>query len=203
MNLRQKEKRTQPASKSSLWKKSNDNITQTAEKSKSEEKWVDIDGCRHHYQISNLGRIRRLHYLSPSEDKNGYSHICLSGKYHYIHRLVATYFLNKKNPKDEVNHIDGNPRNNVVTNLEWCSHRENIQHSYNCLGRQHVGLKGFDSVCSKPVGQFDLDDNLIKVWGSLMEIERETGINHGNISLACSGKRKNNKSHGYIWKWLS
>lgn len=52
----------------------------------------------------------------------------------YVHRLIAmawhadTYFAGA-----EVNHINGNPRDNRADNLEWVTHRQNILHSYRTL----------------------------------------------------------------------
>ena len=78
---------------------------------------------------------------------SGYLRIAIAlpsggNKQELVHRLVAeTFFVppdDAPNPKDpffsdtkpriEVNHTDGNKLNNAVTNLEWCSHQENIHH---------------------------------------------------------------------------
>lgn len=49
-----------------------------------------------------------------------------------IHRMVAGTFLKNSNPDllTDVNHKDGNKANNAVSNLEWCTRSENIQHAY-------------------------------------------------------------------------
>ena len=55
----------------------------------------------------------------------------------YIHRLVAEAFIEKPmDEKVEVNHKDGNRANNTVENLEWLSHKQNVIHSFEELGRE-------------------------------------------------------------------
>jgi len=53
---------------------------------------------------------------------------------------------------------------------------------------------------SKQVGQYTLEGKLIKVWQSTMEVERQLGFLHGNISNAVQGKRKT--AYGYVWKYV-
>ena len=53
----------------------------------------------------------------------------------------------------------------------------------------------------KPVAQYTLDNELIKVWKSPIEAEREKGFNSTNIGKAALGKQKTHK--GYIWKYVS
>ncbi|MEJ7316913.1 HNH endonuclease, partial [Staphylococcus epidermidis] len=54
------------------------------------------------------------------------------GKSHdfYVHRLVAGAFIPKVEGKNYINHKDGNPRNNEVNNLEWCTIAENNLHAH-------------------------------------------------------------------------
>ena len=54
---------------------------------------------------------------------------------------------------------------------------------------------------SKPVAQYTLDNELIKVWKSPIEAEREEGFNSTNIGKVANGKQKTHK--GYIWKYVS
>lgn len=108
------------------------------------EQWRDIPGCDGKFQISDTGRIiNRKTGLErkPYVNENGY---CIVGIYdsekgvsvqHRVHRLVAEAFIPNPAHKRTVNHKDGNKQNNVVDNLEWATHSENLEHA------RRTGLK--------------------------------------------------------------
>ena len=100
---------------------------------------MDVNG----YKISNYGVIigRNGKKIAPV-GKNGYCpcHIDLGdpyGKVNGAHRVIATLFIPNPDSKPEVNHIDGNPSNNRVDNLEWVTAKENQQHEARTFGKRN------------------------------------------------------------------
>lgn len=76
----------------------------------------------------------------PFKTRDGYIEYVLTdinGKQKHIQgqRIVATAYLFKPDGSDYVNHIDGDRSNNSLDNLEWVTQSENIQHSYDKLGK--------------------------------------------------------------------
>ena len=160
-------------------------------------KWVKIKDFTN-YSVSEYGDVRNDgtgRILKQRLDKGGYVMFNLSenGKVYtlYSHRLVVKHFLSKVEGKEFVNHIDENKQNNHFSNLEWCTTKENINHGT----RTERSAK----TCSKEVGQYDLQGNLLNVFYSTSEASRSTGINLGNISSCCSGRYKS--AGGYAWKY--
>ena len=70
------------------------------------------------YRINNSG-----YHRVTAQYENGVRRDVLA------HRLVAEAFIPNPKNKKEVNHIDGNKLNNNPSNLEWCTHKENMQHA--------------------------------------------------------------------------
>lgn len=124
------------------------------------EIWKDIEGYEGYYQVSNLGRVKSLaktikrgsnhltiqeRILKQINNGNNYVRICLCKdglKKFYVHRLVASAFIEKKDHQNQVNHINKITNDNRVENLEWVSNRENC-----CHGRltrkytsKHIGV---------------------------------------------------------------
>lgn len=110
--------------------------------------WRYIPGYEGFYQASVHGEIRSVDRvvrekrttkfrkgttIQPSIGKDGYYHVLLSvlqeQKLCSVHRLVASAFIANPDDKPQVNHIDGNRLNNDVSNLEWVTQSENMQHA--------------------------------------------------------------------------
>ena len=107
----------------------------------------NIHGYNGKYKIDDLGRVySEFKIITPYDNGHGYLAVKLwkngKCKQHYIHRLVAETFIPNPNNYPEINHIDGDKHNNVVSNLEWCNRKMNVQHSYD-TGLKPKGEKHF------------------------------------------------------------
>lgn len=107
-----------------------------------EEVWKTIEGFNNHYSVSTLGRVRRDapgkstksgNFLKPRIRPDGYTEAHLSfkniSKLIYIQRLVAIAFIGKPDFGFEVNHKDGDKKNNRLDNLEYVTRKTNIIHA--------------------------------------------------------------------------
>lgn len=103
----------------------------------NEEIWVSSSVFPECYSVSNKGRVisvrRHGHVLKPCITQRGYCllmlHVSGVRKPVYVHRLVASCFLGPCPDGHEVNHKDGNKRNNDSDNLEYVTSSENTLHS--------------------------------------------------------------------------
>lgn len=177
------------------------------------EVWKDIKGYEGLYQVSNLGRIRNfdkyIHtklinneivlkkrkIMKQSITWDGYLRVTLTkNKKHKsikVHRLVAEAFIPNYNEYPQVNHKDENKLNNCVNNLEWCSN----EYNYNYGTRKQRASQSK----KKMIRQYDKNNNLIKEWKGIVDIEKELGYLRSGIIGCCKGRYKT--SHGFVWKY--
>lgn len=108
-----------------------------------QEIYVPIAGYEGYYEVSNMANIKSLpslrvnqrkteFILNPIITRTGYHEVklCKYGKgvRYRIHKLVALHFCENPYNKPSINHIDGDKSNNISSNLEWCTAKENTQH---------------------------------------------------------------------------
>lgn len=155
--------------------------------------WKDIKGYEGRYQVSNMGDVRSLisgKTLKPSTNSNGYLRVCLMPfrKWPLVHRIVAEAFLEREDGKNIVNHKDGNRKNNMVDNLEWCTQSYNLRYS-------DVGVRiNKDKRCSIVATNLHTGEKLY--FESERDAERK-GFNRKSIYCCLKTGRKQHR--GFRW----
>lgn len=179
-----------------------------------EEVWKAIPN-QPNYLVSNFGRVKSLkrkiwngscyffkkeRILIGSTDKDGYKCVTINRHSYKVHRLVAKLFVFNPHPNkwELVNHIDENKSNNYYKNLEWCNHSYNNTYNGNMLKKLHTKYLNKSECAPKKVGQY-IGDKCIAVYNSLMDVERELGFRHQNISTAA---RRGKLAYNYKWRYL-
>ena len=163
-----------------------------------EQIWLPVAGYESRYEVSNLGKVRSIYtnkILEGELTKDGYKRVRLwdGNKYKskMVHCLVAEAFIPIPDSQHqyEVDHIDNNVTHNSVDNLQWLTHEQNLEKSFQ-LGNQ---IKP-----RKIVYQYTKDLKLIATYNSVNDALRATNIRH--ISECATGKRKT--AGGYIWSYI-
>lgn len=167
--------------------------------------WEDIFGYTGLYSVSANGLVwsypktgkggHNGKYLKPAISRNGYLYITLVKNNkklkRSVHNLVATTFIENKKNSPQINHKDGNKKNNTVTNLEWCTNSENTLHSYQFLNRKKtkawLGKTGDNHNKSKEFYLKDISGRIIR-YESGWEFERKTGFSKESINYARKNK---------------
>lgn len=164
------------------------------------EVWKNIVGYNGRYRVSNRGRVWSAYkndVLMPNRMTHGYVcvHLYAGGKSNRkvvtIHKLVATAFIDNPQKLREVNHKDFDRENNHVSNLEWVSRAQNVQHAIDG-GRKPKTEKAVYGISlrSKNIVRFDSQ--------TAAEIHLR-GKQTGRVSQALA---KNTPAYGYVW-WLA
>lgn len=152
------------------------------------------------YQISNFGNVKSIKtglQLRERKTKQGYVRVQLNGIEYYIHRLVAVNFIQNKELKRAVNHINGIKTDNRVENLEWVTHKENSNHAWS------LGLYNKARIATIKRGKSEVGD---KNKNSKMVLNLQSGVynscmreaadfydfNVSTLQQKLTGKIKNN-----------
>lgn len=182
------------------------------------EIWKDIKGYEGIYQISNLGNVRSLDYrilntngvgyrtikgrvMKPRENNKGYLIIGFSHgkrKTCTVHRLVAQAFIPNPNNYSDVNHIDENKHNNNVENLEWISHKDNMNYGNRSI-KASLKLSSTRQLAENGRATKIINLDTMEVFDTIKEAAIKYSVDYNAISRCCRGKVKT--SCGYRWKY--
>lgn len=178
------------------------------------EIWKDIDGFEGLYEVSDLGRVRRMgvpdsvgrnrkeRLIAQTKDGCGYYRVRINKnatKYtRKVHRLVATAFIPNPENKPEVNHKKGIKTDNRVSELVWSTTSENVQHAYDNLGKV-TPMKGkFGASC--PNSKKIICTTLGFEASSVTEMAKILGI--GLSSIASVAKGMYPHTHGLNFRYI-
>lgn len=159
-------------------------------------------------QGSSIGRVRTLdrvvstkkgmravkgRILKQYRESNGYMrvHVGVNNKETKlsVHRVIASCFLPNPGNLDQINHKDCNRANNSISNLEWCTYKQNVAY------RDKLGHTARNNAPKKPVLAVNLG-TLETLWfESLSEAAHQLKCDTGTVSHVISGRQ--NKTHGY------
>jgi hypothetical protein len=161
-----------------------------------------------HWQGGISTRKETMCKTSLTCKKRGYKQVKYGSNYIrksvLVHRLVAETFIPLIDGKDFINHKDGNKLNNNITNLEWCTLKENAIHSVKTgLWRKGTRVKpmpfGFSNERNKPVTL------IVDGLGFITFANAKYASIYINVSTfthigdVCIGKRKT--AYGYSWEY--
>lgn len=170
------------------------------------EVWKPVVSWEGIYEVSTLGRIRRLldspktyvgKILKPATDA-GYQKVCLKQKPRVqsirVHRVVTLAFLGSPpSASHEVNHKDGDKSNNALDNLEYVTPLENVRHA------ERHGLSRHPSGEDRPNTRISDKDvlrihALVRSGGDANEIAAAFGVSRSHVYGI-----KHHRARRYLW----
>lgn len=179
-----------------IWRYAKKEKVQKSEIEIESENWAKLKRFPN-YKISRDGRIYSILYrrtMSGSKKLDGRKYVTISDNKKKlitiaVYRLVALAYIPNPNNYKKVNHLDHDPSNDVVENLEWCDHSRDSQHTYDMeLNKQ-----------ARPVLQFDLKGEFIRRFKSASEACKILKMPKGSLSSVLAGRRKT--CYGSKWKY--
>ena len=154
------------------------------------------------YSMPRKGTVKTIRKISQRKNKYGYMQVVLMKnnkmKTFLVHRLVAQTFIPNYNSLPQVNHIDGNKENNIVSNLQFCTVSYNTKHAYknNLGGFRDIVDKNLQKINDKNAYHYVEIKNEYetKIFSSTLDASKYLNTHKDNITRAF---RKNQKCKGY------
>ena len=169
------------------------------------EDWITIDGFEN-YKVSSFGNVKnnKTNRILKAYNRGGYYCVGLSKnsklKTYDVHRLVAqTFILNQEN-KPQVNHKDKNSLNNVVSNLEWVTNKENSIHRSNGVKQttnQNLEIYRVDQNTNEKLEKYNSIEDGAK-W--ILSQKLSNNISSAKSSISCSIRDIYKSSYGFKWE---
>ncbi len=166
------------------------------------------------YTIREDGVVTSLNYrhtgkpkeMTPANTSGNRRYKCIHinacgvNKNMLVHRLVGEAFIPNPENKPDINHIDGDPSNNHIDNLEWNTRKENMRHARDVLGfnpasgRTYNGSEHISAVAVRCI------DTGVE-YGSMREASDDTGACRSKLTEVCKGRRKT--TGGLRWEYVT
>jgi hypothetical protein len=166
------------------------------------EDWTKLEGYSENHLINRNGQIKSLSrknmrtekILKPGLGGNGYYTVTINGKTHLVHRLIATTYIPNPLKLPQVNHKNGVKTDNRIDNLEWVTAEQNIQHSFQVIGRKYISPKVRSSKAKKKLNE----RQVIKIrYGHTMLKHKDIAAIYDIDESTVSDIRR-----GKSWAWL-
>lgn len=149
------------------------------------------DMCSGKLRVYENGAVFRLkgetECVPTITDTAGYASVRLPDKNHLVHRLVAEAFIPNPENKPQVNHKDGNKRNNNVNNLEWVTQAENMTHawSHGLIPKNRHHVYDVNAVDAKTQLHAEILRNVMRLCNergiTFNKVESTLGLGNGAI----------------------
>lgn len=154
----------------------------------------------HNYSVSIKWEIRNdrtWRILKQVLSTNWYTVVHIWWKTRTAHRFIAQAFMWES--ELDVNHKNWVKTDNRIQNLEYCTRSENIKHRFKVLWHKSSHSWKFwkNHHRSVKVKQIDKEWNTIKIWDSIMDINRQLWLTH--VSEVCRWRRKT--TWWFTWKY--
>lgn len=174
--------------------------------------WRPVVGYEKFYKVSCIGDVyslRQNKLLKPHPDRKGYLKVKLYGAQSEklstrVHRLVAYAFLPNPQSLPEVNHIDYNKLNNHYSNLEWCTTKHNVNHSFKTFSKEFIKGRTKNRVLPSRLGAKNsfakkvINEGTGEIFGCVGDAASRYGYTYNQLKSWLNGSRKNKSALKYL-----